>query len=285
MDSQMMTSKPQSLSMWMRRDLALPQEHGAWVFLLSPLAIGLATANRPPSTNSVVLLITALVAFLFRHPLTLVIKSLSGRRSRADLFGAILWACSYGLLGLVGLGFLLAQGFKELLWLTLPALPILAIYLYLVSRRAERHQPILDFAVAVVLGLGAPAAYWVTEGTYSSTGWMLWGLCSLHALTSIAHAFMRLGQRRWQSLPPLSTQIRTALPALGFNLLAVSITGFFSAISLLPSWLPLAYALQLLESAWGFWNPALGQKPTQIGLRQLIVSALFTLLFIALWRT
>ncbi len=285
MDPQTMTSKPQTLSMWLRRDLALPQEHGAWVFLLSPLAIGLATANRPPSLASLVLLITALAAFLFRHPLTLVIKSLSGRRSRTDLFGAIFWAGGYGILGLVGLGFLMAQGFKELLWLALPALPILAVYLYLVSRRAERHQPVLDFVVALVLALGAPAAYWVTEGTYSATGWTLWGLCSLHALTSIAHAFMRLAQRRWQSLPPLSNQIRTALPALGFNLLAVSTTGFFSASSLLPSWLPLAYVLQLFESAWGFWRPALGQKPTQIGLRQLILSALFTLLFIALWHT
>lgn len=285
MDLQTMTSKPQSLSMWLRRDLALPQEHGGWVFLLSPLVIGLATADRSPSMASVVLLITALAAFLFRHPLTLVIKSLSGRRSRADLFGAIFWACGYGILGLVGLGFLIAQGFKELLWLALPALPVLAVYLFLVSRRAERHQPILDFAVALVLALGAPAAYWVTEGAYSATGWKLWGLCSLHALTSIAHAFMRLEQRRWQSIPSLSTQIRIALPTLGFNFLAVSTTGFLSAISLLPSWLPLAYALQLFESARGFWKPAIGQKPTQIGLRQLIVSGLFTLLFIGLWHT
>ncbi|MCX8023932.1 MAG: YwiC-like family protein [Thermanaerothrix sp.] len=280
-----MTSKTQSLSMWLRRDLALPQEHGAWVFLLSPLAIGLATANRPPSIASVVLLITALMAFLFRHPLTLVIKSLSGRRSHTDLRGAIFWACGYGTLGLVGLGFLMAQGLKELFWLALPALPILVVYLYLVSQRAERHQPVLDFAVAIVLALGAPAAYWVTEGAYSTTGWVLWGLCSLHALTSIAHAFMRLEQRRWQRVPSLSIQIRTALPALGFNLLAVCTTGFFSAISLIPLWLPLAYALQPLESAWGFLKPAIGQKPTQIGLRQLVVSPLFTLLFIVLWHT
>lgn len=280
-----MTSKPHSLSILLRRDLALPQEHGAWVFLLSPLAIGLATAHRPPSLASIVLLITALAVFLFRHPLTLVIKSLSGRRPRTDLFGAIFWACGYGILGLIGLGFLMSQGYRELLWLALPTLPILAVYLYLVSRRAERHQPILDFAVALVLALGAPAAYWVTESTYSATGWTLWGLCSLHALTSIAHAFMRLEQRRWQSSPSLSTQIRTALPALGFNFLAVSTTGFFSTISLIPSLLPLAYAVQLFESAWGFWKPAIGQKPAQIGLRQLIVSTLFTFLFIVLWHT
>ncbi|WP_299030207.1 YwiC-like family protein [uncultured Thermanaerothrix sp.] len=279
-----MTSKPRGFSIWLRRDLALPQEHGAWVFLLSPLIIGLITPSRPPSAASLVLLITALAAFLLRHPLTLIIKTLSGRRPRTDLPAATFWVICYGMLGLVGLGILVSQGFEEVIWLALPALPILVVYLYLVFRRAERHRPILDMAVAITLGLGAPAAYWVTEGAYSATGWVLWGLCSLHAIASIAHTFMRLEQRRWQALPPLPAQIRTALPALSVNFLAVGTTYFLPDFLPLPRWLILAYTLQLLESLWGTWKPAMGKKPTQIGLRQLALSTLFTLFFIGLWH-
>jgi hypothetical protein len=45
----------------------------------------------------------------------------------------------------------------------------------------------------------------------------------------------------------------------------------------------LPYGLQWLETFYGALTPAIGQKPVRIGLRQLIVSSLFTLLFILTW--
>ena len=66
----------------------------------------------------------------------------------------------------------------------------------------------------------------------------------------------------------------------GFNLVAVFIS---SMVGWLPTWLWLAYALQFAEVVWGTFFPAVGVKPTRIGIRQLIVSTLFTLVFILTW--
>ena len=48
-------------------------------------------------------------------------------------------------------------------------------------------------------------------------------------------------------------------------------------------WLFLAYAVQWLETIYGVARPAVGLKPKAIGWRQLTVSILFTVLFIATW--
>jgi hypothetical protein len=48
------------------RHIALPNEHGAWVFLFSPLLIGLATGGFRPA--SLLLVAAALAGFLVRQP-------------------------------------------------------------------------------------------------------------------------------------------------------------------------------------------------------------------------
>jgi hypothetical protein len=45
----------------------------------------------------------------------------------------------------------------------------------------------------------------------------------------------------------------------------------------------LPYVLQFGETVWGTLHPAIGVRPTAIGVRQLIISSLFTLLFIITW--
>jgi hypothetical protein len=57
----------------------------------------------------------------------------------------------------------------------------------------------------------------------------------------------------------------------------LAIGGWFSP------WIFAPYLLQWGETIWGTLNPAIGWKPTKIGMRQLIVSSLFTVLFILAW--
>lgn len=73
---------------------------------------------------------------------------------------------------------------------------------------------------------------------------------------------------------------RRALMYTTFNLLAVLL---LSLLRILPPLLPLAYAVQWFESIYGTLRPAAGVKPTRIGLRQLLVSAIYTLVFILTW--
>ena len=74
---------------------------------------------------------------------------------------------------------------------------------------------------------------------------------------------------------------KCALQYTFFNLTLSLMLGWSA---LLPRWIFLPYLLQWLETVWGITHPATGWKPTTIGIRQLIVSTLFTILFIVCWR-
>jgi len=265
-----------------RRHIALPSEHGSWVFILSPLLIGLF-AGASLSWASLYLVVAAMAAFLVRQPVTIAVKAYSGRRSRRELPAARFWILVYGLVGLAALAGLILQGFNYLLYLALPGLPVFAWHLYLVSKRAERRQVGVEIVGSGVLALAAPAALWVGQGNPDPTGWWLFGLVWLQSAASIVYAYLRLEQRALKVQPEMPERLamgRRPLLYTTFNLLAVTA---LSLLSLLPPLLPLPYALQWVETIWGTLRPAVGVKPVVIGVRQLVVSTLFTLLFILTW--
>lgn len=265
------------------RQIAIPQDHGSWVFLLSPLLIG-AFASRNFGWHSALLTLAALMAFLLRQPLTMLVKTLSGRRPRSELPAARFWLLVYGTALLIFLALLALQGFAFLFFLAVPALPVFAWHLYLVSRRKERRQAGIEILATGVLALAAPAVFWAGKGVYDPAGWALWLLTWLQSAASIVHAYLRLEQRVLTEVPPRAgrwTMGRRALLYTSFNLGLTLAAGCWE---LLPPFLFLPYLLQWLETLWGIEHPAVGWKPTRIGLRQLLVSTLFTILFILAWR-
>jgi hypothetical protein len=275
-------AKPYSLHHFLKRHVALPQDHGAWVFLLSPLFIGLLVGGqvRP---GTVPLILAALAAFLLRQPVTVAVKCLSGRRTRDDLPVAIFWGVIYAVLGMVALVWLALLGLGYLLVLAIPGVIVFAWHLLLVSRRAERRQVGIELVGSGVLALAAPAAYWVGRGEPDPMGWALFGLTWFQSAASIVHAYLRLQQRELKQAPTLRERFRMARRALLYTTFNLLVVAGFSISGLLPTWLPLAYALQWGETLWGTLNPAIGWKPTRIGIRQLVVSALFSICFILLW--
>lgn len=268
---------------YLRRHIALPSEHGAWVFLLSPLLIGLATGGNL-NIASLYLVITVLAAFLLRQPITIAVKAYSGRRSRRDLPAARLWIIVYGIIALLGVINLVLEGYAYILVLAIPGIPVFIWHLYLVSKRAERRQVGVEIVGSGVLALAAPAAYWIGVGSSEPVGWWLFILTWLQSAASIVYAYLRLGQRELDKIPNAPDRLRMGRRALmytSFNLIFVSL---LSINGTLPSLLPIPFALQWGESLWGTMQPAIGVKPTRIGLRQLIVSTIFTLLFILTWN-
>jgi len=177
----------------------------------------------------------------------------------------------------------MAMGYTPILFLAVPALPVFAWHLWLVSRRSERRQPRVEIAGSGVLALVAPAAYWVGTGQYDPIGWLLWGLAWMQAGVSIYYAYLRLQQRVWTDVPKTSQcwlAGRTIVFGAAAALLLVSLLAVFKIV---PPWLPLAFGVQFAETVWGTFRPAVKAKPTHIGVRQLIVSTLFTIVFIATW--
>lgn len=262
-----------------RKVVALPQEHGTWAFLLSPLFIGLAAGGRW-TVETAMLVLGVLVAFFLRQPIVILVKVLSGRKPRTLFYPALFWIGVYGTLGLLILVWFWLRGMGYLLYLALPALAVFMWHLYLVHRRAERGQREVEIVASGALALAAPAALWVARGYPDPMGWLLWLLAWFQSAASIVYAYVRLEQRRWSRWPSLSARLRAGWRALlytTFNVIAVAVLGFLGLVS---PWLWLAYALQWGETVWGVLRPAVGWRPTRIGFRQLVVSGLFTLVFI-----
>ncbi len=272
--------KPDAL---FRRHAALPPEHGSWGFLLGPLLIGLFAAGRC-SAVSLYLVVAVLSAFLVRHPLTLVVKVYSGRRSRETLPAAWFWIAIYATFGALHAAGLAIRGFGYLLYLALPGIPVILWHLRLISKRAERGQWLLEVAASGALALSAPAAMWVGLGWPDPMGWLLWALTWAQSAAAIVYTYLRLAQRVLDRAPGLATRVRMGRSSL---LLTTCTLGFVLGLSLggiLPRWLFVPYAVQWVEVLWGIARPAAGFKPQAIGYRQLAVHTLFTVLFILTWR-
>jgi hypothetical protein len=266
----------------MRRSIAITNEHGSWVFLFSPLLIGIFAGGQW-STPLLYLSIGVLAGFLMRHPIVILVKIHAGRRPRRDLKEAWFWTTTYGLIALAMVVGLAVRGYAYLLYLAIPGVLVFVWHLWLVSRRAERRQAGVEIVAAGVLALSAPAAYWISAGEPDAVGWWLWGLTWLQSAASIVYAYLRLEQRPWKEMPDVKTRLRAGGRALlytSFNLglsVILAIGGWFSP------WIFAPYLLQWGETLWGTLHPAIGWKPTKIGMRQLIVSSLFTVLFILAW--
>lgn len=264
------------------RHVALPSDHGSWVFLLSPLLIGLF-AGGSFSTASIFLIIASLAAFLIRQPVTTAVKVYSNRRNRRDLPAAWFWMVFYGLFGSIALVGLSIQGFAYLFILALPGIPVFIWHLYLVSKRAERRQVGVEIVGSGVLALSAPAGYWIGVGSLDRVGWFLLILTWLQSAASIVYAYLRLKQRELESAPEIRERLKMGARALIYATFNMIFVASLSMADLVSPYLIIPYTLQWIETIWGSLNPAVGLRPTTIGIRQLIISGLFTILFIITW--
>jgi hypothetical protein len=268
---------------FLRRNIALPQDHGSWVFILSPLLIGLfAGGNFSPA--SLALVVAAMAAFLIRQPVIMAIKAYSGRRPRSDLPSARFWMMVYAILLLLSVAEIAILGYSYVLYLGIPAVPVFAWHLWLVSRREERRQAGVEILATGVLALAAPAAYWIGIGAYEPLGWLLWVLVWFQSAASIVYAYLRLEQRQWKSVPNMVTRFKSANRALAYTLFNLVLSLILGTFNIIPILVSLPFLLQAAESLWGTINPALGEKPVAVGVRQLIVTTLFSILFILTWR-
>ncbi len=268
---------------YFRKFIALPQDHGSWVFILMPLFIGFF-AGESFSVVSIYLIIAALAAFFVRQPVTVLVKAYAGRRPRTDLPAARFWFSIYGSIALVMLIGLTLRGFAYVLYLAIPGMLIFAWHLYLVSNRDERKQAGLEVVASGALALAAPAALWVANTGYSAVGWVLWVLVWFQSAASIIHAYMRLNHRTQAQIPARAEKIQLGKRALMYTSFNFALSLVLGIIGLLPRFIFIPYLLQFGETLWWVFNPDINAKPKAVGFRQLGVSTLFTILFIVFWE-
>jgi YwiC-like protein len=266
-----------------RKQIFLPQDHGSWVFIFSPLLVGLFLGGKF-TFASFNLVSASIAAFLLRQPITMAVKAFAGRRSKSDLPAARFWILLYGSIALLALIGLMRAGFGWLLFLAIPGAPVFAWHLWLVSKREERRQINVEMIATGVLSLAAPAAYWVGIGHYEPVGWWLWILVWFQSAASIVYAYLRLEQRELAEIPAGNELWKMGVRAFTYTTFNLVSTLALGLGSVLPHFLFIPYLVQWTETMWGIFHPAIKWKPMRIGMRQLIVSILWTILFIITWR-
>jgi hypothetical protein len=158
-----------------------------------------------------------------------------------------------------------------------------------VSQRSERKQIGIEVIATGVLSLVAPAAYWIGIREYDAFGWWLWVFTWLQSAASIVYAYLRLGQRdlgqEQASVKNRGEWRRMGIRALAYTSFNLVVSFGLGMSNLIPHFIFIPFLMQWLETIWGITHPAVGWKPAKIGIRQLIVSILWTILFIIFWRT
>lgn len=264
------------------KQFVIPPEHGGWFLWIGPLALGAFAAGQF-KIDLLLLILLVVAGYLSRQPLVILVKALAGRRARGDAGPALrIFVICAAVTGLLFAGLLL-RGQLYLLWLGLPALPVLALQLWLVARRQERQIGI-ELIGSGVLALAAPAAYWVSLGRMEAAGWWLWALSWLYNASAIVYVYLRLQQRRLPAVPEWGERWRQGARVLLYSNFDLGLTIALAALTFIPPLVPAAFALALLHFVYGTSFPAVGVRPVRIGIEQSSATLVFYLVLALAYR-
>src|SRR5487761_2100003 len=103
------------------RSVAMPTEHGGWMFLFEPILLGLGVAFSIPG---VLLALAALGVFLMRHPLKIAVDDHRHGKRYARTATAERFAIAYGMVALLALSLVVYTADSRFVMPLLMALPL-----------------------------------------------------------------------------------------------------------------------------------------------------------------
>ncbi|MCW5849162.1 MAG: YwiC-like family protein [Anaerolineae bacterium] len=238
------------------RSVALPSEHGGWMFLLEPLLLGLAVAGSWPG---LALAVAALGAFLLHQPIKVAVKDyLKGKRPLRTVWAERFMAL-YGLVAVAAFAVVLRGADRTFLVPLLLALPLMLTQL-LYDARNQSRALLPELAGALSLGALAPAIA-LLDGWPLERTWPLWLLAAGRALPAILYVRARLKLDYGKPSRP-----GVALAAH----IAVLLGGALLAFLGHAPWLAVAALLVLLaRAAVGLSRYRRSVRPAVLGLEEI----------------
>ena len=169
--------------------VAVPTEHGGWGLTAEPVLLGLLVA---PSTAGVLLGAAAVLAFLARTPLRVVLVDRHRNRSRArtTLAARVVTVEVLAIAALTATAAMLATG--SFWWPAFVAAPLVAVELWYDTRsRSRRLAPELagTWAICAVAAMVVLAA-----GLDSRTALAMWLVVGARATSSIPHVVAQVAR-------------------------------------------------------------------------------------------
>ncbi len=256
----------------------IPREHGAWGILVFSIALGAGAAGRI-DLPLFLFVIAALALFFARYPLTMLVKGDSKGR-------ILIWEALY--LGVALLAFLPLVLVYHLWWLAafgVVFLLYLTSYLYVSAKRKQRTE--WGEAVGISgLAMAAPAAFYVSAGTWQMGALYLWLLGFLYHASSVFYVPMKVRQRMLPQLDlPLARKWRLGRNLMLYLTLLVAVLLALSLTKQVPRLTPIAYLPLVVKSLWSTFRPSKVKSIRVLGWSEVAQGLLFTGLVVTAYRT
>jgi hypothetical protein len=269
-----LAARPAARRVFFKKQVVLPAEHGSWSWLLVPFLSGVLVAGAW-SLPATLVLVGGLAAFLIRQPATVWFRARAGRGRAGDGRLAAGWTIGLGVAALLALLGLLAMGRSMLLWLAVPLVAVLALYLWAAHRRrADTRTLGMELAGAAALAGMAPAAYTAVTGRIDALVWALWALLAAQNVLGALYVRGRIAATHGR---PLAS--RPALLAHAIALSAVSVAALAGAVP----WLALIpFAGFMIRALWAA-TPRPLENIKRFGFQEVGVELLGGLLIALGW--
>jgi hypothetical protein len=224
-------------------------------------------------------LMGGLTVFLLRQPATVWLRARRGKARAADGPIAATWVSIWLVVGFLCLVGLLAFDRSAILWLILPFIAVLA--LYLIAARYGRsgiRSLWMELAGAAALSLMAPAATIASDGLFEYWEWALWGLLAAQNVLGALYVRLRVADTHKRSIKR-------------WPILAIHLLGFiFVLVQGITDGVPLATAVPyggfLVRAGWTAASPRPVDNIKRFGFMELgieIVSGLWLIGSYWLW--
>jgi hypothetical protein len=240
------------------RSIAIPNEHGGWMFLLEPALIGLGAAFTAPG---LFLALAALGAFLTRHPLKLALDDYLKRRSVPRTLWAIRFAALYALCA--GAAFVAAfyTAQHSFLLPLLLAAPLALAQIYLDAHKRSRDLT-AELTGAIAMGALAACAL-LLAGWDIKLAFAAWVIVILRAMTSILYVRARLRLERNTLISPL--------PAWASHVVALFVIGGLAYLRLVPALAVVAVLLWGIRALIGLSSLRRPARAQIVGIHETLL--------------
>jgi hypothetical protein len=246
-----------------RKQILIPTEHGSWSWLFVPYFIGLGIAQTF-SLATFLVLVAGLSVFLMRQPGMVWSRARSGHGRRSD--GPIAAKVLAGLvaLALLALAGLFLLGITDILWLTVPTLIVVALYLTAARNRRSRMRVLgMEIVGAAGLALMAPAVLIAAHGQATPMAWVVFSLAAWQNVLSVFYVRQRIADTHERE--------SNRLLSLVGHLLGAGMVGGTAVLQFTPWLAALPFLGFLIRAIWVYIRPRPIPHIKKFGFTELAV--------------
>lgn len=260
--------KSSSLSPATVRNVALPTEHGGWMFLIEPILLGLGLSFSIPG---LFLALAASAVFLLRQPLKILVDDLRRRKRFARTGIAIRFSIAYGAAALVFGVLAAATADIRFVIPLLMATPLVILQLWFDFGKRSRDLA-AELSGSVAMGAIAPAIALMSSWKLADA-LFLWLILIARFIPAIIYVRQRLRLEYGKT-----TQV---WPVFLTHVIALVAVGAM-AIVLHAPWIPMIALLLLLgRAAYGLSRWRIPARPQAVGIQETVFGICTVIIYLA----